>query len=221
MRPSIRTILIVMTGTAAALALDMSAHRFVLAYIVPHQKASLVSQIIYGFQDFAQTIPLLTTGWLVWRLDRQNGRSVVLRLVLALILAGAVSGLAKSLVGRHRPEPFRGQTWQEAWIDIGLRDRSSKQESFFSGHSTAAFAVATIVATCYPPVRPVVYTLAVGCAASRVASQQHWLSDAYIGSVAGMALGWVLLPARLRRGRHDKGLLHGKFAGQMVGSSSN
>lgn len=220
MRPSVRTILIVVAGIAAALALDMAAHRLVATYVVPHQKASLVRQVIYGFQDFAQTVPLLATGWLVWRLDRQNGRSVVLRLVLAVVMAGAVSGLAKSLVGRHRPEPFRGQTWREAWIDVGFADRSSKQQSFFSGHATAAFAVATIIGTCYPPVRPVVYTLAAGCAASRVASQQHWLSDVCVGGIAGMALGWALLPARLRRGRRDRRLPQGGVTGPLVGSSN-
>jgi membrane-associated phospholipid phosphatase len=211
MRTTVWTILILIAGTVAAFALDMPAYHFVKDCIIG--KNWLPKQVVYGFQDFAQTIPPLAIAWLVWRLDPRQGRYVVLRMVLAFIMAGAVTGVGKLAVGRHRPEYFKGQTWQETWIDVGLSQRDSKQSSFFSGHSAAAFTMATILSAYYPPVRPVVYTLATGCAASRVVTEQHWTSDVYIGSLSGIALGWAFLPARLRRVRRDKGLLQGKLTG--------
>jgi undecaprenyl-diphosphatase len=197
-------VLTVIAGGVAACALDMPAFRFVDKHIEGHLKDSIPSQIIWGFQDFSQTIPPLVIAWVVWRLDRRQGRTVVLRLFLAFVAAGAVSGMGKLLVGRHRPEHFRGQTWRQTWIDAGWADRHGKQESFFSGHSAAAFSMATILSAYYPPLRPVAYTLAAGCAASRIATEQHWTSDVYVGSVMGVVLGWVVLPIPLRRGRRDK-----------------
>ncbi len=197
-------ILIVIAGGVAACALDMPAFHFVDDHIEAHIKEQILSQVIRGFQDFAQTIPPLAIAWAVWRLDRRQGRTVVLRMFLAFVAAGAVSGLGKLLVGRHRPEYFRGETWAQTWVDAGWADRDSKQESFFSGHSAAAFTMATILSAYYPPLRPVVYTLAGGCAASRIATEQHWTSDVYIGSVMGVALGWVFLPIPLRRTRRDR-----------------
>jgi membrane-associated phospholipid phosphatase len=203
MRP-LWTILIVIAGGAAACALDMPAFHFVDNHIEAHIKEKIPSQVIWGFQDFAQTIPPLAIIWAVWRLDRRRGRAIVLRMFLAFVAAGAVSGMAKLLVGRHRPEYFRGETWAQTWIDAGWADRNSKQESFFSGHSAAAFTMATILSAYYAPLRPVVYALAAGCAASRIVTEQHWTSDVYIGSVTGLALGWLFLPVPLRRARRDR-----------------
>jgi membrane-associated phospholipid phosphatase len=204
MKTTVWTILILIAGALAAFALDMSAYQFVKNHIAG--KDWVPKQVVYGFQDFAQTIPPLAIAWLVWRLDPRQGRSIVLRMVLAFVMAGAVTGVGKLAVGRYRPEYFPGQTWQETWIDAGLHHRDSKQSSFFSGHSAAAFTMATILSACYPPLRPVVYTLATGCAASRIVTEQHWTSDVYIGSIAGIALGWMFLPARLRSARRGKGL---------------
>jgi len=211
MRSAVWTILIVIAGAVAAFALDMPAYHFVKNHIAG--KDWIPKQVIFGFQDFAQTIPPLAIACLVWRLDRRQGRSVVLRMLLAFVMAGAVTGMGKLAVGRHRPEYFKGETWRQTWIDAGLYHRDSKQSSFFSGHSAAAFTMATILSAYYPPVRPLVYTLATGCAASRIVTEQHWTSDVYIGSIAGIALGWAFLPAQLRRVRRDKGLLQGKLTG--------
>ncbi len=217
----IRTILIVLAGGALALALDMPMHRFVAAYVQPHLKDSLVHQVIVGFQDFAQLVPIVMIAWAVLRLDRRQGRQVVVRMVVAAVLAGLLSSGAKAIVGRHRPEHFKGNAWSQSWVDFGWKDRSGKQESFFSGHSGAAFAIATVLGNFYPPLRPIVTTLAIGCAASRMATQQHWASDVYVGSGAGIVVGWLLLPAALRRGRRGKGLLQGRLPAQAVGTSSN
>lgn len=218
MKPAVWTVVLIIAGGVAAFALDMPAYHFIDSYC--ESRGFERSQVVQGFEDFAQTIPPLAIIAAIWRLDRRQGRQVVIRMILAFVMAGAVSGIGKLAVGRYRPEYFRGQTWQQTWIDVGFdSDRKSRQQSFFSGHSAAAFTMATIMSAYYPPLRPVVFTLATGCAASRVVTENHWLSDAYIGSLAGIALGWAFLPAGLRRTRRNKGLLQGKLAGQAAGAS--
>jgi membrane-associated phospholipid phosphatase len=218
---SIWILLIIVAGGVLAFALDIPAYHFVDNYLEPYEKAGWYTQIVFGFQDFAQTIPPLAIIAGIWCLDRRHGREMVIRMFLAFVMTGAASGIGKLTVGRYRPEHFKGQTWGQTWVDVGFDPhRPSKEQSFFSGHSAAAFSMATMMSACYPPLRPVVYVLATGCAASRVVTEHHWMSDVYIGSLSGIALGWLFLPARLRRGRRDKGLLQGKLSGQLAGASS-
>jgi undecaprenyl-diphosphatase len=211
---SVWLIGILLAGAAGALALDMPAYHFVRGCI--WSRGLETSQVVKGFEDFAQTIPPLAIVWAIWRLDRRQGRQVVLRMVLAFVMSGAVTGIGKLGVGRYRPGHFPGQTWSQTWIDAGFHSRKSREQSFFSGHSAAAFSMATIMSAYYPPLRPVVYTLAGGCALSRVATGNHWLSDVYIGSLAGVGLGWLFLPAGLRwKGRRRSGLPAGAPAGEV------
>lgn len=209
-------ILLLIAGFAAACALDMLAYNIVDSHI--ELRGRQHGQIIQGFEDFAQTVPPLAIIWAIWQMDKRRGRSIVIRMFLAFVMAGAVSGIGKLAVGRYRPEFFRGQTWRDTWIDFGFHYRDSKEQSFFSGHSGAAFTMAVGLSAYYPPLRPVAYTLATGCALSRVATENHWLSDVYLGSVTGIGLGWLFLPAYMRRGQRDKGLLQEKAP---IGASSN
>jgi membrane-associated phospholipid phosphatase len=208
---------IIIAGGLAACALDMSAYHFVDSHIEPHRYER--TQIVQGFEDFAQTIPPLAIIAAIWLMDRRHGRQIVIRMFLAFVMVAPVTHIGKSLVGRYRPEYFQGQTWRDTWIDVGWHHRDNKHQSFFSGHSGAAFTIAVGLSAYYPPLRPLAYILATGCALSRVATENHWLSDVYLGSLSGMALGWLFLPGRLRRVRREKGLLQGKLTGQPVGVS--
>jgi membrane-associated phospholipid phosphatase len=210
-------IVVLAAGGVISLAVDMPVGRFVEHYVQPLDDKDILEQLVVGFKGFAELVPILMIGWLILRVDRRRGGQAAVRLIVAVILASMVSGGFKAFVGRHRPEPFQGETLRQTWVDVGLADRDSKQQSFFSGHTTAAFAMATVLSGYYPVAGPVVFTLAAGCGASRVMTEQHWVSDVYVGSLAGIALGWILLPGRLRRSRQGKELLTGKLNGQLAG----
>lgn len=200
-------VLLIAAGGAIAFALDMPVYDLVVQYVKPLVKTRLLGQLISGAEEFGQLVPILAISMAVWRLDRRFGRKVMVRIIVAALLASLVSETSKALIGRQRPGTFMGQTWQDTWIDAGFYRRHGQQQAFFSGHTAAAFATATVVGTCYPPVQPVVMVLAASCGVSRIAVRQHWTSDVYFGALAGMAIGWLLVPGVYRRGRMQSAAL--------------
>jgi membrane-associated phospholipid phosphatase len=112
----------------------------------------------------------------------ENLRRTTISAVGNLALTGAIVEILKALSHRHRPRQgdgpyvFDGASWP------------SDNTSFPSGHSVAAWSIATIFATNYRETRwvPVVaYSLATLVSLSRVNDNAHWLSDVTLS--AGIA----------------------------------
>ena len=86
----------------------------------------------------------------------------------------------KPIAGRDRPNVAHGH---QKWFDGGA--------SFPSGHSIAAWSLASVVAHEYAHTKwvPVVaYSLATVVSAARFTAQQHYASDVF----AGAAIGWFV-----------------------------
>jgi hypothetical protein len=109
----------------------------------------------------------------------------------------AVTFVTKYAFGRDRPlqDNYRGQFWQGG-------------VSFPSGHATAAWSIAGVIAHEYPG--PLTSTLAYGLASlvssSRVTAKQHFPSDVLIGG----AIGW-LVAQEVYRHHHDPELGGGSW----------
>lgn len=109
---------------------------------------------------------------------------------------------AKALAGRARPsESADHRRWH------GPRSFFWGHNSFYSGHASALFSVATVLATESSRgwVAPVAYGVAGLAAAARSCSGEHWLSDI----VAGAALSHMAARAvvSLHRRRCDGGFV--------------
>ncbi|MBL8765011.1 MAG: phosphatase PAP2 family protein [Phycisphaerae bacterium] len=137
---------------------------------------------------------------------RLTGRPVreVARRGAALVLAATGSGLLAELlkmaVGRARPIVTGGRYEFRAFLrgfvesaDLGLP----------SSHAAVAFGAGFALLALHRPLWPLAALLGAGCAAGRVASGAHFVSDTVGSLVVGLA--GAMLAARLTRGWEGRG----------------
>jgi len=176
--------------------------------VIGKKPEGFLDQVIIGLRDFAQVVPIVVTVILVATYDRRRWRIIPIML-FALLLVAITSNSAKWVVSRWRPQdaiekvaPLSELTQSQTWIGWGTGNRETATQAFPSGHSAAAFALAGVLSVYYPPIRWLVWTLAVGCAVSRYLDAVHWPSDCLVGAVLGYVCAWIaLLPARWGRGQ--------------------
>jgi membrane-associated phospholipid phosphatase len=105
------------------------------------------------------------------------------------VVAGAVAELLKLVVRRERPalndglygfRPFDDRTWNAAGL------------AFPSSHAAVAFGGAAMLARLFPRARWVGYTLAAGCAITRVLARAHFVSDVVAAAGLGWLVAWLL-----------------------------
>jgi membrane-associated phospholipid phosphatase len=116
----------------------------------------------------------------------------------SIVLAEAITGVTKSLVGRSRPfvsptDPFRYK------FGAGIHDDTRR--SMPSGHTTAAFAAAAAGASevghWWPQHRLLasvtLYSAASLVGLSRMYNNKHWASDVVVGAGIGAFSGWKVV----------------------------
>ena len=105
-------------------------------------------------------------------------------LAASLIAAGAITPLMKAAFGRRRPSQTRGT------VEFGQGGAS-----FPSGHTTQAFAVASVVASHYDSiwVKVGAYTLAGLVGWSRMEEKAHYASDVVAGALIGIVVGTAVV----------------------------
>lgn len=121
--------------------------------------------------------------------NRKMTRTSV-RLAEALVLSRLATGAAKTLIGRSRPHTGDGAHTADPFVT----DADHNSLSFPSGHTSQAFALATVIARTYdtPYVQVPVYGFAVSQAVQRIDSGKHWLSDVVAGAALGTFIGRVV-----------------------------
>ena len=116
----------------------------------------------------------------------------------AYITGEAVAGVVKFFTGRQRPDYFISATANPEPTFrgpfSGVKDLSGNtiNSSFPSGHTTVAFAAATVFAMEYKdkPLIPIIsYTAATLIGLSRITENRHWFSDVFAGAVLGFFTG--------------------------------
>lgn len=168
-------------------------------------------------KQFVSTCAVTTLVLIVWIFDRRR-RAAVVTMLLALALAGGINGLLKFAAGRARPaygvrlnegdkesrkrlkeylkehpETQIHLDGHDFWLIMTknrpyIGDGSDIFNSFPSGHTCAAFALAAFLVMLYPSGRLLWLLLAVGCGLARIAQRRHYPEDVLFGG----ALGWIL-----------------------------
>lgn len=147
---------------------------------------------------------LIIMAW--YRQSEEVATQMALITLESVAVAGMVQGLTSALTSRERPFVRDcGKTIDERLDDCHA---SNRYRSFFSGHTSNAFAAASV--TCTHHVRHRVFgdTVADGlaCGAAfasastvglmRVMGQRHYVSDvlvgAAIGTMSGLGIPWLL-----------------------------
>lgn len=153
--------------------------------------ASTLSDVI----QFAIPIGAIGYGVLQGYLlhDPSAGWSSALLITEATSIALLANVIVKYAVGRARPYVWMGQP--------GLyEDPHDENLSFFSGHTTLAFAVAVSAGTIFlmQGMPGAGWVLGGGLALAaftgylRIASEQHYLTDVLTGAAVGSLVGWAV-----------------------------
>lgn len=137
----------------------------------------------------------LPTWWIVtlamWLVEREGDVALAKRRAWLLFASPAVAGilceLLKLVIRRERPNVAAGE-WvfrpfsEHPWSTGGLATPSS--------HTMVAFGAATMLARLFPRARWVFYSLATGCAVTRLLDHAHYLSDVTFGAILAWAVAW-------------------------------
>ncbi|MBA3710388.1 MAG: phosphatase PAP2 family protein, partial [Planctomycetes bacterium] len=129
----------------------------------------------------AVIVSMYVTGEII---DDRRARRTALIAVESVATSGLLNQTLKYATHRHRPDTGDDRS---TWAGPSF---SGTNLSFGSGHTTAAFALATSIAEGYedvPWVPPLVYGLAAATGLSRMNLDKHWASDVFIGAVIGWA----------------------------------
>ena len=166
----------------------------------------------YGLEPFGETYTFVFVGGMIAAGEisgRDRTRSTGYLAAESLLLSGLVARIPKLLLGRQRPD---------AWPPASPYDFKGplKGSSFPSGHTTAVFSVASVVAYQYRNTRwvpPVAYSIAGLTGISRIYDDRHWLSDVVAGALLGTVTGIFLC-----KNREDRALnLQPAYAGGVPG----
>lgn len=119
----------------------------------------------------------------IWWMDRQGGGEFALTAMAAYALEVPLFVLLKHLIKRPRPA--------DALESLSAFIQPADRFSFPSGHTAAAFVMATLLCVFYPPVMALALGLAVMVGLSRVLLGVHYPSDILAGATLGFSCAMI------------------------------
>jgi membrane-associated phospholipid phosphatase len=158
-----------------------------------------LSRAFEPFGNAATTLPALV-GFYIYGKYGENVKAERTALLAAesFLVTGLFTSALKTMVGRQRPHSGEG-----ADIFEGL---STGKNSFPSGHTSSAFAIATVMANEYeevPFIAPIAYSIATLTGISRLHEDKHWASDIFFGAMLGYFTSKTILKLHSnKKGRH-------------------
>lgn len=140
---------------------------------------------------------------LAWIARSQVGCKVLLCMMIAATISGAVVNAVRLITGRARPNNTEArQEWNGLWRDREIFLFENKYHSFPSGHTGAAFAFFGVPVFANRRYGWIALFAAAAIAWSRIYLNVHYLSDVMVGVLAGLAtadLVWERLESRMNR----------------------
>ncbi len=110
----------------------------------------------------------------------------VIVITVIMLLASGLNNILKNIFNRPRPLPHFGE------YDINLFYEFLYHNSFPSGHTQAAFTLATITSLIVPKYWYILFIFAVLVGIERMYAGCHFPSDVFTGAVVGIIISYIL-----------------------------
>jgi membrane-associated phospholipid phosphatase len=178
-----RWLLVSVVAIVLAHLLDPFAWQWRLATVYEKDWGRLLRIV-----GFLPTWGLLALAWWLQHPDSIARRHGAALLGLAPSAGGIVAEVLKLVVRRLRPD---ADTFGYVFRSFADGPWSNRGMGMPSSHVLVAFAGAFALARLFPRAQWVFYTLAAGCAVTRILAHAHYLSDTVVA--AGVAWGVVAL----------------------------
>lgn len=195
---------LVTIGAAAGTAILLFNNDEQLKQFAQEHRTEISEEISYwGEKAGSQVIGLSAAGYVLGVVMDNNEIKRVAKVALkATAISGIITRAGKMTFSRTRPNKtddhleFSGFNWDNDNV------------SFPSGHTTTAFAFATVIAEHYKDKSTIIPVLAYTAAAiggwSRVHDNAHWASDVAIGALVGHLTGRLFYANEFNTNRNEK-----------------
>lgn len=157
-----------------------------------------ISNYVTNFGGIYEAVGLVAFGGYGFIFKQDKMQTTALLATQAYLTAGAVESVTKYLTGRTRPSFYPASTEAEPRF-LGPFSKTAKTasgrasySSFPSGHTTVAFAAATVFSLEYEnvPIVPIIaYSSATLIGLSRIMENKHWTTDVFVGAALGYLTG--------------------------------
>ena len=183
--------------TACVLFADKPINR--LAVDIRNKSPAVVSTSLYvtNFGGLYEGYTLAALAAYGFIFKKEKTKTTTFLATQAYITAGAIETALKYLTGRQRPSYYdpltkiNSSVWHGPFYHFFKPDNYS-YTSFPSGHTTVAFAAATVFAMEYKNsalVPIIAYSAASLIGLSRLVQNAHWASDVIVGAALGYLCG--------------------------------
>ncbi len=167
------------------------------------------SSMVTCFGDSYGLYTLGVLGAYSYVFKKERMRTTALLASQAYITSGVLASALKFLTVRTRPSFYKPPAQAEPsffgpFVTKTGYNGDRTNTSFPSGHTTSAFAIATVFAKQYkdrPWIPVVAYSTATLVGLSRITENKHWVTDVF----AGAALGYITGLQAVKNYRKDSG----------------
>jgi len=188
--------------TATLLHFDNDIDKWATVQKQKHNWVNKSSPVITQFGDIYSYSSIAAVGLISAAFNKPKGVQTSLLATQALITSGAWVQLIKHFTGREDPgasyiySKVPGGKWWGPFAqydqDIPVYKSVASFDAFPSGHTAAAFSIATVFASQYKNTKviPIIsYSMATLVGISRLTEHQHWASDIFVGGLIGYVCG--------------------------------
>jgi len=189
--------------TAVALFADKPINKFAMNIRNESNTAGSVSTYVTNFGGAYEAYTLAAFAAYGYIFKKEKTKTTTWLATQAYITASLIELSLKFLTGRQRPSYinpatgqndniFHGPFFQFTQDPNGTKPPSNSYTSFPSGHTTVAFAAATVFAMEYKDTKwaPILaYSVASLIGLSRIMQNAHWASDVMVGAALGYLCG--------------------------------